>query len=123
MTRGTLAIRGRAAARRGYGFVRLDDGRDVFVLRSSVSDVDGGYVPPGRWAALDGRAVSVGSVVTTDRGRDEAPPSAPASFRRPHEGRRLRSGGPGVRGPGFCRFPPMGSGLRNLPPRASGRCQ
>ena len=31
---GILVIKGRAAARRGYGFVRLGDGREVFVLRS-----------------------------------------------------------------------------------------
>ena len=68
MLRGRLAIRGRAAAR-GYGFIEVD-GRegDVFVLSSEVTDERRGPGTRGEWAALDGRAVEIGDVVTTDRG-------------------------------------------------------
>ena len=68
MLRGVLAIRGQAAAR-GYGFIAVE-GRedDVFVLGSEVTDEHGGPATRGEWSALDGRAVEIGDVITTDRG-------------------------------------------------------
>ena len=68
MLRGVLAIRGQAAAR-GYGFIGVE-GRedDVFVLGSEVTDEHGGPAIRGEWSALDGRAVEIGEVITTDRG-------------------------------------------------------
>ena len=69
MLRGVLAIRGQAAAR-GYGFIGVEgrEGDDVFVLGSEVTDEHGGPATRGEWAALDGRAVEIGEVITTDRG-------------------------------------------------------
>ena len=68
MLRGVLAIRGQAAAR-GYGFIEVE-GRedDVFVLGSEITDEHGGPATRGEWSALDGRAVEIGDVITTDRG-------------------------------------------------------
>ena len=68
MLRGVLAIRGQAAAR-GYGFIAVE-GRedDVFVLGSEVTDEHGGVATHGEWSALNGRAVEIGDVITTDRG-------------------------------------------------------
>ncbi len=68
MLRGVLAIRGQAAAR-GYGFIAVE-GRedDVFVLGSEITDEHGGPAARGEWSALDGRAVEIGDVITTERG-------------------------------------------------------
>ena len=68
MLRGVLAIRGQAAAR-GYGFIAVEERQDdVFVLSSEVTDEHGGPAARGEWSALDGRAVEIGDVITTDRG-------------------------------------------------------
>ena len=68
MLRGVLAIRGQAAAR-GYGFIEVEGHEDdVFVLSSEVTDEHGGPATRGEWSALDGRAVEIGDVITTDRG-------------------------------------------------------
>ena len=69
MLRGVLAIRGQAAAR-GYGFIEVEGHEDdVFVLGSEVTDEHGGPATRrGEWSALDGRAVEIGDVITTDRG-------------------------------------------------------
>ena len=68
MLRGVFAIRGQAAAR-GYGFIEVEGHEDdVFVLSSEVTDEHGGPATRGEWSALDGRAVEIGDVITTDRG-------------------------------------------------------
>ena len=41
---------------------------NVFVLGSEITDEHGGPATRGEWSALDGRAVEIGDVITTDRG-------------------------------------------------------
>ena len=69
MLRGVLAIRADRRRRGATGSSRSRGARTTSSsLGSEITDEHGGPATRGEWSALDGRAVEIGDVITTERG-------------------------------------------------------